>query len=199
MPELDDQAPAYVSSSFSKQPADSASLTELFVEAAIQQGISGNSPRQLTTLVGAPRVHLQHLCELTTYIRETHSEVFEELHGQLELSETTAYGTFVGVTDELFKGGISWGRIATLLSFVGFVARRCHEQDLHGLVPSLTGWTKRFFKSRLFAWIEQVGGWDGFDNHFRDFSPKTSSVFSAALKMGTAAVAIGLTTALLCH
>lgn len=80
------------------------------------------------------------------------------LISQLKVDETTVYDTFRAVASEIFRGGITWGRVAVLFMFGAKLAMRTFY-DTGKLFKTLVDWVARFVTERLMTWIEASGGW----------------------------------------
>ena len=68
-------------------------------------------------------------------------------------------GAFTAIAEELFSDGINWGRIISLYTLCGLLAKR-YEKELLPLSMAL------FFKRHLATWVSDVGG---FDNLLKEF------------------------------
>ncbi|VDI17512.1 Bcl-2-like 1 (apoptosis regulator Bcl-X) [Mytilus galloprovincialis] len=87
---------------------------------------------------------------------------FQNLIDELHITENTAYPMFCKVLEELFKGGINWGRIVALFSFGGSLATQCMKRDLPQLIDSVIEWITLYIDKNLSHWIQTHGGWQGF-------------------------------------
>ncbi|XP_071158324.1 bcl-2-like protein 2 isoform X1 [Mytilus edulis] len=87
---------------------------------------------------------------------------FQNLIDELHITENTAYPMFCKVLEELFKGGINWGRIVALFSFGGSLATQCMKRDLPQLIDSVIEWITLYIEKNLSHWIQTHGGWQGF-------------------------------------
>ncbi|XP_077870374.1 bcl-2-like protein 1 [Saccoglossus kowalevskii] len=107
-------------------------------------------------------VSRQPFCEVAARVRRVGQEIeannpqfFANCCEQLDLRPTTAYAKFRDLCDELFRdtgcpeGGISWGRIAALISFSGRLAVYCASYGLEDFVASVIGWTVRYINDKL--------------------------------------------------
>lgn len=101
-------------------------------------------------------------------IENSNPDFFSSCCEQLNLSQTTAYVKFRDLADELFRDqengqrGISWGRIAALITFSGRLALHCATNNLEMLVSSVIGWTARYIDDKLRDWMVENQGWEGF-------------------------------------
>ncbi|XP_033101727.1 apoptosis regulator R1-like isoform X2 [Anneissia japonica] len=134
------------------------------------------------TIPGFADVSEEAPCDVTASIRricheieESQKEFFGECCHHLNISPTTLYAQFMDLASELFKNphngmnglDISWGRIATFLTFCGTLGAHCAAKDLVNLVPSVIGWTVRYIDQHLNDWMTQNNGWAGFVEFFR--------------------------------
>ncbi|XP_061186043.1 bcl-2-like protein 1 isoform X2 [Saccostrea echinata] len=87
---------------------------------------------------------------------------FQELVDQLHVTHDTCYPMFKAVVEELFQGGINWGRIVALFAFSGSLSTRCVEKGMASLVELIVEWMTQFIEQDLSQWIDQHGGWQGF-------------------------------------
>ncbi|XP_071943227.1 apoptosis regulator R1-like isoform X2 [Antedon mediterranea] len=150
-------------------------------------------------------VSIEAPCEVTASIRricheieESQKEFFGECCHHLNISPTTLYAQFMDLASELFKNptnglnglDISWGRIATFLTFCGTLGAHCASKELENLVPSVIGWTVRYIEQHLSDWMSQNNGWAGFVEFFR---PRQGGSSDPIVAPGTVAmVAAGL-------
>jgi hypothetical protein len=65
---------------------------------------------------------------------ERFKQEFQSLIEELHVTENTAYPMFCRVVEEIFNGGINWGRIVALFSFGGSLATQCMRRDLTQLI-----------------------------------------------------------------
>lgn len=86
----------------------------------------------------------------------------EDLDGlidQLRLDETTVYDTFKIVASEIFRSGITWGRVAVLFIFGAKVALK-YFTNTGQLFNSLVSWVAKYITEKLMEWITAGGGWE---------------------------------------
>lgn len=71
------------------------------------------------------------------------------------------------IADEVFSGGINWGRIVALYCFASTVAvsrRDNHMSDGEDVV----GWLSEYMcRKEMAEWIAKAGGWNGFCEFFK--------------------------------
>ncbi|KAK3103484.1 hypothetical protein FSP39_019575 [Pinctada imbricata] len=90
---------------------------------------------------------------------ERYQAQFQDLVEQLHITQNTAYSMFKSIVEELFSGGINWGRIVALFAFGGSLAVRCVETGMPNLVESVVEWITIYIEQHLQTWIIQHGGW----------------------------------------
>lgn len=127
-----------------------------FVESDLQPDpcldpVDGAPPEQLKGLV----------CRIGGEVQRNHADLFQAMVTELNPTATTAYQQFVGVTAELFRDGVSWGRIVSLYVFCGELAVYCAQRDesLAGYVKSVLEWESRFFQQKIAPWMVEHNGW----------------------------------------
>ena len=103
--------------------------------------------------------HAERLHQVLTNIQDKYAEAFVRMCEMLQPKQTTAYPQFVGVTDELFRDGINWGRIATLLAFGAHLGMYFQDHGMPEMVPSVIGWLQRLAENDLLVWIQNQQGW----------------------------------------
>ncbi|KAF4116096.1 apoptosis regulator BAX [Onychostoma macrolepis] len=63
--------------------------------------------------------------------------------------------SFQMLVDKVFVGGITWGKIITLICVIGKTVAKI----LANSVPSIVSWTLDYFRDYLQNWICSRGGW----------------------------------------
>uniref|UniRef100_A0A915KVV2 Bcl-2 Bcl-2 homology region 1-3 domain-containing protein n=1 Tax=Romanomermis culicivorax TaxID=13658 RepID=A0A915KVV2_ROMCU len=91
-----------------------------------------------------------------------YKRAFDNMCDALHLTLSSAYPTFFGVADELFKKGVTWGRIVALYAFGGALSEYCVRKSMPQLVTYVADWVGLYAETRLSNWIDSNGGWDGF-------------------------------------
>lgn len=92
-------------------------------------------------------------------LEEQYKSNFEQLFEQLQIQRDSAYPTFTTAVEELFNGGINWGRVVALFVFSGILAKRFHDAGYRELLYSLADWTTTYIEHNLNDWIRNHGGW----------------------------------------
>lgn len=90
---------------------------------------------------------------------ERFKQEFQSLIEELHVTENTAYPMFCRVVEEIFNGGINWGRIVALFSFGGSLATQCMRRDLTQLIDSIIEWITLYIDNNLSNWIQSHNGW----------------------------------------
>lgn len=62
---------------------------------------------------------------------------------------------FQRLADKVFKDGITWGKIASLICVVG----KTIVKIIGNSIPDFVSWTLNYFKDNLQTWICNMGGW----------------------------------------
>uniref|UniRef100_A0A1A7YVN6 BCL2-like 1 n=1 Tax=Iconisemion striatum TaxID=60296 RepID=A0A1A7YVN6_9TELE len=91
-----------------------------------------------------------------------YTQSFSHLSLQLDVTPDTAYHSFKSVLDELFKGGVNWGRVVGLFAFGGVQCVQCVERNMSELVPRIADWMTTYLDEQIRPWISSHGGWDCF-------------------------------------
>lgn len=106
--------------------------------------------------------------KMATSLEEEHSKLFENLCAKLAMAPYSAFGTFNGVADEIFKDGKNWGRIVVLITFGGVVASHFVEVQRPEFVQHVARWIVLFIANKCLTWIRENGGWDGLVDFFSE-------------------------------
>lgn len=113
---------------------------------------------------------------------------FSELANQLHITQDSAYPTFSAVVEEIFAGGVNWGRVVALFAFSGTLAIRCIENNLPQVVDLLVDWVSTYMHHNIDQWITDHNGWDGFvefyENGPSDRNDSHWDSFSGVIKYG---------------
>lgn len=166
-----------------------------------------------------PSQYSQVMRSLGEEFERRYTDVFEDMCDRLQITPSSAYATFVGVCQELFREGIRWGRIVALFTFAGALAMECQRKQIPQLVGCVADWAATYVETHLEVWIAQNGGWvgvccgyvvclifqfffslqDGFVNFYRNRPPveggNTQTGFRRFLtNVGVACGALGVVT-----
>ncbi|KAM6953446.1 apoptosis regulator Bcl-2-like [Aplochiton taeniatus] len=148
----------------------------------------------------------QQHARLHSVLREAGDEIermyqrhFVEMSGQLHFTPSTARRRFIGVVEELFRGGVNWGRIVAFFEFGGTMCVESVNREMTSQVDNIVCWMTEYLNAPpLQPWIEENGGWDAFVALYGArqrgslvFSwPSLKTVFGLAA-LGAAGVTIG--------
>ncbi|XP_054883079.1 bcl-2-like protein 1 [Poeciliopsis prolifica] len=93
-----------------------------------------------------------------------YTQSFKHLSLQLDITPYMAYHSFKTVLDELFKGGVNWGRVVAMFTFGGILCVDCVQKNMSELVFRIAEWMTTYLDEQLNTWIQSQGGWDRFAN-----------------------------------
>ena len=126
--------------------------------AAVVASDKGQRPQSPGEMEGNLFAIMSHL---NRQVRREYSSLFNTMMEELRPTARTAYPQFCGVTEELFRSGVTYGKIISLYVFCGELAIYCLDRPGMGreFVASVLGWFKRFFDSRLATWMVDRHGW----------------------------------------
>ncbi|XP_051571980.1 apoptosis regulator BAX [Myxocyprinus asiaticus] len=85
--------------------------------------------------------------------------------------------SFQRLVDKVFVGGITWGKIVTLICVVG----KSLLKVLADLVSVIVSWTLDYFRNKLLNWICNVGGWINSISSLAHYSYEQNSGSSTSL------------------
>ena len=113
----------------------------------------------------------RRLGEVGDEIDARYKDQFQEMIEQLNLTPSTAYDTFASVARKLFRSGINWGRIVSLLCFGYEIALTVLRRGFSGsfLRKIVTFVVEFIFQERIARWIARHGGWVSFRETFLGF------------------------------
>ncbi|XP_026218126.1 apoptosis regulator Bcl-2-like [Anabas testudineus] len=100
------------------------------------------------------------------------------------------------VSDELFRDGVNWGRIVTMMALGGVLSSEVARIGRVGQVDDIARWLEDSLESpRLQRWIADNGGWDAFVELYGDSRPPGSfwsmrTMFGLAV-LGAAGITLG--------
>ncbi|XP_066301840.1 bcl-2-like protein 1 [Branchiostoma lanceolatum] len=109
--------------------------------------------------------------ELGDKFEERYKEQFDEMGDQLHLTPDTAYQKYHNVVAELFREGVRWGRLVALVAFTGACTVTAVEREMPQFVDRYVDWTVQYIDNNLAQWLQENGGWEGFE----DFARKARS------------------------
>lgn len=103
----------------------------------------------------------RRLGEIGDEIDAKYKDQFKDMIDSLSLTPATAYETFAAVARRLFRSGINWGRIVSLLCFGYEIAVTVIRRGFSGsFLRRIIRFVVEFiFNERIARWIAQHGGW----------------------------------------
>ncbi|RDD41139.1 Bcl-2 homologous antagonist/killer [Trichoplax sp. H2] len=121
------------------------------VQSSSNQTITPSSP---TSEIG------RHLAQLGDSYSVRFQNEFRLMITHLDIKPGTAYRTFAGVARRLFRDGISWRRIVTLMAFGYQIAIDVMRSGVQGFLSRICNFIVRFISGEHIAnWIARQGGW----------------------------------------
>ncbi|XP_066922562.1 apoptosis regulator BAX-like isoform X4 [Clytia hemisphaerica] len=123
---------------------------------------------------------MQCVKDMIDLIVSSHPELYTEITFKLNIpvqDERTVCRTYSEFAENLFKRGVSWPLIISLLSFSGSLAAECTRNGRSILVRRICDWATLFIVMRLKDWIQDNGGWDGMYEFFYQPTLNNNSVF----------------------
>uniref|UniRef100_A0A182JDR9 Bcl-2 Bcl-2 homology region 1-3 domain-containing protein n=1 Tax=Anopheles atroparvus TaxID=41427 RepID=A0A182JDR9_ANOAO len=91
-------------------------------------------------------------------------QISNEPWGELTEPDTVGYLLHV-VAKDLFKSGITWGKVISLFAIAGGLAVDCVRQDHHDYLRQLIEGTTDVIEEDLSGWLVERGGWLGLQDH----------------------------------
>ena len=147
--------------------AQSEISTEELASDVFARVLGRKVPKETLEEQGIIASRLDHTKEVSGYLQEIadrlDKDIDDQLDGlidQLHLDETTVYDTFKAVASEIFRSGVTWGRVAVLFMFGAKLALKTFI-DTGKLFNSLVSWVAKYVTEQLMAWITAGGGWVG--------------------------------------
>ncbi|PFX31800.1 apoptosis regulator R1-like [Stylophora pistillata] len=107
------------------------------------------------------------LRRLSDELEDRHSAVLANMCGRLNILTGSAHTKFVQVADEVFRDGVNWGRIVAIFAFGAKLAQYCFRNGLEKEADDITDWVGNYISS-LSGWILSNGGWEAFNQIFRE-------------------------------
>ncbi|KAM3593453.1 uncharacterized protein V6R79_013290 [Siganus canaliculatus] len=116
---------------------------------------------------------------------------------QLDGGEAERRRRLAAVREELFRDGVNWGRIVTMLELGGVLCTRVVQRGGAWQVEDIAEWMEEGLDSPLLrGWMEDNGGWEAFVELYRESGPPSSpwtlrTALGLAL-LGAAVVLLGV-------
>ncbi|KAK3733232.1 hypothetical protein QZH41_001999 [Actinostola sp. cb2023] len=129
----------------------------------------------------------QNMRRLSDELEECHHALLGNMCNTLNMTSDTAHQKFIQVADEVFRDGVNWGRIVALFTFGGKLAQFCVRNGMQQSVEEVQRWIGDYV-SGLSHWIHKQGGWDSFDNHFKDPSTREKSGWWTGILLATVGI-----------
>ncbi|CAB3984086.1 bcl-2 1 [Paramuricea clavata] len=128
------------------------------------------------------------LKRVATEVEAKHGDLFESMTRRISCSDDNISESFKKIVENMFADNvINWGRIAVLFTFAGHIALYCDrhgsQEDPDLVVLLLT----EFVNRKLLKWIQNNGGWDSFNEHFKERKDDTGVWWRDALCVGLVA------------
>lgn len=89
-------------------------------------------------------------------------QAFCDVSMQLHVTPETAYQRFADVVDELFQGGVNWGRVVAFFVFGAALCAESMNKEMATLVDRIVDWMVTYLQTSLQEWMGSSGGWNGF-------------------------------------
>ncbi|XP_050080849.1 bcl-2-related ovarian killer protein-like [Anopheles maculipalpis] len=98
-------------------------------------------------------------------------QISNEPWGELTEPDTVGYLLHV-VAKDLFKSGITWGKVISLFAIAGGLAVDCVRQDHADYLQQLIEGTADVIEEDLSGWLVERGGWLGLQDHVHPPQPE---------------------------
>lgn len=134
---------------------------------------------------------LEGVIETVDAFRKTYANTVRGLCSEIgEVTEDTLHSVLLGVSNELFNEGITWGRIIALFVFVGELTVICiARNESNPIVDVMYECFARLVREKLESWIEDHNGWEGITSLAlaiqEDNPSKNSNTWAKSLLYGT--------------
>lgn len=117
---------------------------------------------EITALNASETEVLETFKKVVDEFKLNYSERVVDLCSHLEVTLDSVNGVFLGVSNELFSEGITWGRISALVVFSSELAAQCLRKELpETVVEEVLDCCLELVQDKLENWIEDHGGWEG--------------------------------------
>ncbi|XP_020904924.1 bcl-2-like protein 2 isoform X2 [Exaiptasia diaphana] len=129
----------------------------------------------------------QNMRRLSDELEQCHHLLLNNMCNTLNMTSDTAHQKFVQIADEVFRDGVNWGRIVALFTFGGRLAQFCARNGMQHNVDDVEQWLGDYI-SGLSSWILKQGGWESFDNHFKDPSTRQKTGWWTGILLATVGI-----------
>ena len=116
-------------------------------------------PREYLVPPSKPSAKALKLRTLAINLEGQHDPLFQQICLKIDLSEHRATENFRKIAQEIFTTGVNWGRIVSLITFVGVVADYYIEQEQPEMVSVVVQLLCEFMRVHLAGWITENDGW----------------------------------------
>ena len=100
------------------------------------------------------------LRQCVTQMLENHSIIFNRIISRIDLDQNTDFQKgFYVVSEELFQGQVSWGRIVSLFAYGARLAQHCVENDMSNMVIDVVSSLSHVAVDKLTPFLKDHGGW----------------------------------------
>lgn len=135
---------------------------------SLGNGLTANDYPSSSTRENVPDDLHEAIINLSEKLTNDYKESFNNMPGQLKITEHSTCATFQAVCNELFvDGGISWGRIVAFFSFGGAMCEWRLERSLPRAVREVEELMNAYINTKLNSWILANGGWDGLVDFYK--------------------------------
>lgn len=124
-----------------------------------QQSRLRGLPREYLVPPSNPSAKAVNLRTLAINLESQHDQLFQQICLKIDLSGYRAKEKFQKIAQEIFTTGVNWGRIVSLITFVGVAAHRYVEREQYEMVDLLVLFLCEFMHVHLTGWIIENGGW----------------------------------------
>ncbi|XP_022783840.1 bcl-2-related ovarian killer protein-like isoform X2 [Stylophora pistillata] len=103
------------------------------------------------------------IIEVGELLETTYPHLYNNVSKQLKVklrSEVIVGDIFRNFGRELFREGITWGRIVALFAFAAAISADCITQGRPELVKNVLSCVRLYVLDHLAVWIRSQGGWD---------------------------------------
>ncbi|XP_028406837.1 apoptosis regulator BAX-like [Dendronephthya gigantea] len=109
------------------------------------------------------------LRRIAAEVEATHGDLFVNMLRTLDCQTDNYSEVYSKIVESMFEDHvINWGRIAVLFTFSGHLALYCKQHGLQEESDLVPLWLTSFVNKRLLKWIQNIGGWDSFNEHFKE-------------------------------
>lgn len=135
---------------------------------------------------GSNLTHERTMQRVVKELSKKHEIVFgKSVRSIVELSQNGVSPLGDGLTkvfSEMLKDGQkNWGRVVAVYTFAHCMAEYCVQNDLQHDVKSIANVTATYVENDLSEWILSRGGWDSFEQQFREEETTESKVWKGLL------------------